>query len=149
MYVFVRHEHRLSLSRVRVSTSVVMAGTAKEEKDGEFGGPGGMHMLDTGTSDRSVWLLKVPPLVGNSWSKQQDGGPSLAKVTMSMDPLNPNPADSLEVCVLVQPNHRLGMMKSCRNLGFDDGVCQGGFHCSQFRHVHVPLGCNLFSKFSY
>jgi hypothetical protein len=72
---------------------------AKEEKDGEFGGPGGMHILDTGTSDRSVWLLKVPPVVGNTWLKQQDGGPSLAKVTMSMDPLNPNPADSIEVSV--------------------------------------------------
>ncbi|KAG0589206.1 hypothetical protein M758_1G002500 [Ceratodon purpureus] len=73
-----------------------MAGTAKEEKDGEFGGPGGMHMLDTGTSERSVWLLKVPPLVGNSWLKQQDGGPSLAKVTMSIDPLNPNGTDGVE-----------------------------------------------------
>lgn len=89
-----------------MSTPAVMAGTAKEEKDGEFGGPGGMHMLDAGTADRSVWLLKVPPLVGHTWMKQRDDGPNLAKITMSMDPLNPNPADSLEVCVLLQRNHR-------------------------------------------
>ena len=75
-----------------------MAGTTKEEKDGDFGGPGGMHLLDTSSSDRSVWLLKVPPVVGNSWLKQQDGGPGLAKILMSMDPLNSNPADACEVC---------------------------------------------------
>ncbi|XP_073387577.1 uncharacterized protein [Physcomitrium patens] len=73
-----------------------MAGTGKDDGEGGvFGGPGGLHLLDTTGADKSVWLLKVPPLVGHQWLKQQDGAPVLAKVTMSMDPLNPN-SDSVE-----------------------------------------------------
>ena len=61
-------------------------------------------LLDTNSSEKSVWLLKVPPLVGNSWQQHPETGSHLAKVIMSMDPLNPNPTAGLQVplsCVLV------------------------------------------------
>jgi len=41
-------------------------------------------------------LLKVPPLVGNSWQQHPETGSHLAKVIMSMDPLNPNPTAGLQ-----------------------------------------------------
>lgn len=54
-------------------------------------------LLDTSSSEKSVWLLKVPPLVGHSWQQQPETGSHLAKVIMSMDPLNPNPTADLQV----------------------------------------------------
>lgn len=105
-----------------------MAGTGKDDGEGGvFGGPGGLHLLDTTGADKSVWLLKVPPLVGHQWLKQQDGAPVLAKVTMSMDPLNPN-SDSVEVRV----GRNLAWFGSARLWGLEqwdsEGFWSNGLH---------------------
>lgn len=79
------------------------------------------HDLDRGRADRSVWLMKCPVVVAKAWEKQTPSissssseSPSVAKVVLGIDLLQPDPSpevlgffdfDSLSffgvLCVLV------------------------------------------------
>ncbi|VVA95365.1 unnamed protein product [Arabis nemorensis] len=62
------------------------------------------HDLDLGRSDRSIWLMKCPVVVGKAWQKQTPPPsssysecPSIAKVVLSIDLLQPDPSPSPEM----------------------------------------------------
>lgn len=52
--------------------------------------------LETGKSERSVWLMKCPVVVSNSWKTAADNEP-ISKVVVSLDPLRPESPSSLQV----------------------------------------------------
>eukprot|EP00252_Welwitschia_mirabilis_P020601 TRINITY_DN5080_c0_g3_i2.p1 TRINITY_DN5080_c0_g3~~TRINITY_DN5080_c0_g3_i2.p1 ORF type:complete len:294 (+),score=66.41 TRINITY_DN5080_c0_g3_i2:401-1282(+) len=45
-------------------------------------------LLDTTRSDRSVWLMKCPHVVAQTWKEVTEPGQPLAKITIVVDPLN-------------------------------------------------------------
>ncbi|KAK8945655.1 hypothetical protein KSP40_PGU006009 [Platanthera guangdongensis] len=69
-------------------------------------GDDGRHVLDTGKADRSVWLMKCPTLVARSWqssaahsltlSDPNIPNPVVAKVVLSLDPLNSDESNSIK-----------------------------------------------------
>ncbi|KAJ7295795.1 hypothetical protein O6H91_Y064900 [Diphasiastrum complanatum] len=68
---------------------------------GTTGGSGGGNaaaaaVLDAARAERPVWLLKVPTVVNNVWQKEGDGSQALAKITLTLDPLNPNPQNAVQ-----------------------------------------------------
>ena len=73
------------------------------EEDRSAGSNGGN--LETGKAERQVWLMKCPLVVSKSWQSQSkpssaDSQPSVAKVTVSVDPLCP-PDDPSSLQVLL------------------------------------------------
>ncbi|ERM96200.1 hypothetical protein AMTRI_Chr09g34540 [Amborella trichopoda] len=52
--------------------------------------------IDTAKADRSVWLMKCPQLVANAWQNHHDPSLPLAKVVVSVDPLQPDSPASLQ-----------------------------------------------------
>ncbi|KAJ0963373.1 hypothetical protein J5N97_028495 [Dioscorea zingiberensis] len=64
----------------------------------------GGNVLETGRADRSVWLMKCPPVVSRAWqsaaaSSSSDPAvaqPVVAKVVLSVDPLCPDGPSSLQ-----------------------------------------------------
>ncbi|XP_057468790.1 uncharacterized protein LOC130758000 isoform X1 [Actinidia eriantha] len=56
--------------------------------------------LDTGKSEKSVWLMKCPLVVAKSWQSQSHSSASdshpVAKVVVSVDPLHPEEPSSLQ-----------------------------------------------------
>ena len=56
--------------------------------------------LEIGKADRSVWLMKCPVVVAKSWKSQaassSDSQP-IAKVVLSLDPLESEDPSSLQV----------------------------------------------------
>lgn len=52
--------------------------------------------MDTSKSERSVWLMKCPVVVANSWKTAADNQP-VSKVVVSLDPLRPEDPSSLQV----------------------------------------------------
>ncbi|GLT41129.1 hypothetical protein SLA2020_152150 [Shorea laevis] len=64
--------------------------------DEEQGSSGG-H-LETGRADKSVWLMKCPPLVSRSFQNHASSSDShpVAKVVLSLDPLRPDDPSSLQ-----------------------------------------------------
>ncbi|XP_077226101.1 transcription initiation factor IIF, beta subunit [Tasmannia lanceolata] len=53
--------------------------------------------LETGKSERSVWLMKCPLVVSQSWQSHPSDSPHpLAKVVLSLDPLRPDDPSSLQ-----------------------------------------------------
>eukprot|EP00262_Sarcandra_glabra_P002757 TRINITY_DN1315_c0_g1_i1.p1 TRINITY_DN1315_c0_g1~~TRINITY_DN1315_c0_g1_i1.p1 ORF type:complete len:294 (-),score=53.75 TRINITY_DN1315_c0_g1_i1:396-1211(-) len=53
--------------------------------------------LETGKAERSVWLMKCPPVVSRSWQVQpSDSTHPLAKVVVSLDPLHNDEQSSLQ-----------------------------------------------------
>ncbi|KAJ8762137.1 hypothetical protein K2173_007287 [Erythroxylum novogranatense] len=67
-----------------------------DEDRSSFGTGGGF--LETVKSDRSVWLMKCPLSVAKSWQSQSSSSEShpLAKVVLSLDPLQADDPSSLE-----------------------------------------------------
>lgn len=62
-----------------------------DEEQGH-GSSGSNTTIDTTKADRSVWLMKCPPLVSKSWQARaasSDPQP-LSKVVLSLDPLHPD-----------------------------------------------------------
>ncbi|XP_073112046.1 transcription initiation factor IIF subunit beta [Elaeis guineensis] len=68
-------------------------------------GDDGKNVLETGKADRSVWLMKCPPVVSRSWqsaagvASSSDAGlppPVVSKVVLSLDPLHPDEPSSLQ-----------------------------------------------------
>ncbi|KAK6115780.1 hypothetical protein DH2020_008049 [Rehmannia glutinosa] len=58
--------------------------------------------VDTAKADRSVWLMKCPPIVANAWQSSSasavDDSPPVAKVVVSLDllqPEDPHPSSKL------------------------------------------------------
>ncbi|KAG6503874.1 general transcription factor IIF subunit 2-like [Zingiber officinale] len=57
--------------------------------------------LETARAERSVWLMKCPPVVSRSWQSSAAGSstspnPVVAKVVLSLDPLHPDDPSSLQ-----------------------------------------------------
>ncbi|RWW11247.1 hypothetical protein BHE74_00032483 [Ensete ventricosum] len=63
----------------------------------------GRIVLETGRAERSVWLMKCPPVVSRSWQSSaasadsSNPNPVVAKVVLSLDPLRPDGPSSLQV----------------------------------------------------
>ncbi|KAK6131004.1 hypothetical protein DH2020_035253 [Rehmannia glutinosa] len=61
--------------------------------------------VDTAKADRSVWLMKCPPIVANAWQSSSasavDDSPPVAKVVVSLDLLQPEDPPSLQVNFLL------------------------------------------------
>lgn len=75
-----------------------MAGSGENEGGGGGGGGGAAAAnLEVGRAERAVWLLKVPTVVGQSWQQQQDASNTLARVSLSLDPLNSDPQSAVQV----------------------------------------------------
>lgn len=66
----------------------------------------GRIVLETGRAERSVWLMKCPPVVSRSWQSSSasadssNPNPVVAKVVLSLDPLRPDGPSSLQVIAL-------------------------------------------------
>ncbi|CAL9776541.1 unnamed protein product [Musa acuminata subsp. burmannicoides] len=62
----------------------------------------GRSVLETGRAERSVWLMKCPPLVSRSWKSAaasadpSNPNPAVGKVVLSLDPLRPDDPSSLQ-----------------------------------------------------
>ncbi|URD81575.1 Transcription initiation factor IIF [Musa troglodytarum] len=62
----------------------------------------GRIVLETGRAERSVWLMKCPPVVSRSWQSSSasadssNPNPVVAKVVLSLDPLRPDGPSSLQ-----------------------------------------------------
>ncbi|KAK9129751.1 hypothetical protein Sjap_010238 [Stephania japonica] len=52
--------------------------------------------LDTQKFDRSVWLMKCPLVVSKSWQAHSSDPQPVAKVVVSVDPLQPDASNSLQ-----------------------------------------------------
>ncbi|WOL09662.1 general transcription factor IIF subunit 2-like [Canna indica] len=58
--------------------------------------------LETGRAERSVWLMKCPPVVSRSWQSSaastdpSNPNPVVSKVVLSLDPLRPDDPSSLQ-----------------------------------------------------
>ena len=78
-------------------------------------GSSGSH-LETGKAERSVWLMKCPPVVAKSWQSHSASDPHpLAKVVLSLDPLHSDDSSSLQVqsLSLSKTRARLGQYSVC------------------------------------
>ncbi|GAA0166588.1 hypothetical protein LIER_21709 [Lithospermum erythrorhizon] len=53
--------------------------------------------VDTAKSDRAVWLMKCPPVVSKAWQNHSAESPPVAKVVVSLDPLQSNPDSQIQV----------------------------------------------------
>ncbi|KAK1289097.1 hypothetical protein QJS10_CPB18g01835 [Acorus calamus] len=52
---------------------------------------GNNGVLDTAKAERSVWLMKCPPVVSRTWQASASDPPqTVAKVVLSLDPLRPD-----------------------------------------------------------
>ncbi|RWW74976.1 hypothetical protein BHE74_00017023 [Ensete ventricosum] len=66
----------------------------------------GRSVLETGRAERSVWLMKCPPLVSRSWKSAaasadpSNPNPAVGKVVLSLDPLRPDDPSSLQAISL-------------------------------------------------
>ncbi|KAJ6846757.1 transcription initiation factor IIF subunit beta-like [Iris pallida] len=74
----------------------------------------GANVVDTGKADRSVWLMKCPPVVSNSWQSAAaraaptpDPHPVVSKVVLSLDLLNNEESTSIFKMELAQ-NEMIG-----------------------------------------
>lgn len=58
--------------------------------------------VDTSKAERSAWLMKCPPAVSKAWESAAaaSDSPPVAKVVVSLDPLNPEGSSSLEVYLI-------------------------------------------------
>ncbi len=78
-----------------------MAGSGENEGGGGGGGAAAAT-LEVGRAERAVWLLKVPTGVGQSWQQQQDASNTLARVSLSLDPLNSDPQSAVQVLLCLR-----------------------------------------------
>ena len=85
------------------------------------GGGGGTKQMnnayvDTSKAEKAVWLMKCPPLVSLAASTPLPPTPSrLAKVVVSIDPLNSNDDDSPTKVLLHVYIQIMNVWMSCRN----------------------------------
>lgn len=64
----------------------------------EHGSSSNSSFLETGKAERSVWLMKCPLVVAKSWQNHPSSDPHpLAKVVLSLDPLQSDSSSSLQV----------------------------------------------------
>lgn len=70
----------------------------EEQSNGSNSNGNGGSNLDTGKSERSVWLMKCPLVVAKSWQSHTSASDSqpLSKVVVSLDPLRPEDPSSLQ-----------------------------------------------------
>ncbi|XP_010934085.1 uncharacterized protein [Elaeis guineensis] len=93
----------------------------------------GRNVLETGRADRSVWLMKCPPVVSRSWqsaaasaaASSSDAGlppPIVSKVVLSLDPLHPEEPSSLQFKMEMAQNDSSNTPKSYSLNMFKDFV---------------------------
>ncbi|CAI9777862.1 unnamed protein product [Fraxinus pennsylvanica] len=70
--------------------------------------------VDTEKAERSAWLMKCPPVVSKAWESAAAASDSLpvAKVIVSLDPLNPEGSSSLEYTMEMAGNEVANVPKS-------------------------------------
>ncbi|GAA0145535.1 hypothetical protein Leryth_005305 [Lithospermum erythrorhizon] len=78
--------------------------------------------VDTSKSDRSVWLMKCPPVVSKAWQNQSTDSPPVAKVVVSLDPLQSDSSSSLQFTMEMANNDIVNMPKSYSLNMFKDFV---------------------------
>ncbi|KAL0360617.1 UNVERIFIED_CONTAM: hypothetical protein Sradi_3746200 [Sesamum radiatum] len=61
--------------------------------------------VDTAKAERSVWLMKCPPVVSKAWQSSAAAAeaPPVAKVVVSLDPLRAEDPSALQVNQLPPP----------------------------------------------
>lgn len=59
--------------------------------------------VETSKADRSVWLMKCPPIVSKAWQSSAASAsvdsPPVAKVVVSLDLLQPDDSSALQVTI--------------------------------------------------
>ncbi|KAK9713923.1 hypothetical protein RND81_06G059200 [Saponaria officinalis] len=72
----------------------------EDDHGGSSSSIGGGVVVDTAKADRSVWLMKCPLIISNSWksraSTSDSHQPPLAKVVISVDPLRPDDLSAVQ-----------------------------------------------------
>ncbi|KAL5706648.1 DNA helicase [Ranunculus cassubicifolius] len=68
--------------------------------------------LDTGRSDRPVWLMKCPLVVSKSWQSHASDSHPVAKVVLSVDPLHSDQPDSLKFTMELASTEAVNMPKN-------------------------------------
>ncbi|KAK6115793.1 hypothetical protein DH2020_008062 [Rehmannia glutinosa] len=85
--------------------------------------------VDTAKADRSVWLMKCPPIVANAWQSSSasavDDSPPVAKVVVSLDLLQPEDPPSLQFTMEMAGSEVVNMPKSYSLNMFKDFVPMG------------------------
>ncbi|KAL2468300.1 Transcription initiation factor IIF [Forsythia ovata] len=71
--------------------------------------------VDTAKAERSVWLMKCPPVVSKAWESPAAAAadtPPVAKVVVSLDPLHPDDSSSLQFTMEMAGSEDVNMPKS-------------------------------------
>ena len=74
------------------------------EEDHSNGGNSSSCNLETSRADKAVWLMKCPVVVAKSWKSYHTSSPDytpLAKVVLSLDPLQSDDPSALQVLFFV------------------------------------------------
>ncbi|CAL0318992.1 unnamed protein product [Lupinus luteus] len=92
----------------------------------------GSSNLETSKAERSVWLMKCPVVVAKSWQQNHNNSynnsqPPLAKVVLSLDPLQPDESSSLQFTMEMAGSGAVNMPKSYALNMFKDFVPMGVF----------------------
>ncbi|KAL7117392.1 hypothetical protein ACP275_03G069500 [Erythranthe tilingii] len=106
--------------------------------------------LDTAKSDRSIWLMKCPPVVSKAWkaaasSSAAAESPPVAKVVVSLDPLRPEEPSSLQFTMEMAGGEVVQMPKGFSLNMFKDFVPMTVF--SETNHGSVALEGKVEHKF--
>ncbi|KAL0391934.1 UNVERIFIED_CONTAM: hypothetical protein Sradi_2416200 [Sesamum radiatum] len=80
--------------------------------------------VDSAKADRSIWLMKCPPVVSKAWQSSAASGdsPPLAKVVVSLDPLQSEDPSALQFTMEMAGNEVVNMPKSYSLNMFKDFV---------------------------
>ncbi|CAN8240028.1 unnamed protein product [Cochlearia groenlandica] len=106
--------------------------------------PSNEEFLDLDKTDSQVWLMKCPVAVSKAWQKQSpssSSSPSMAKIVLSLDPLNPEPEFTMEMC-----NGEYGNMPKSYSMNmFKDFVPMNVF--SETNQVNLSSEGKIVQKF--
>ncbi|KAK4434560.1 hypothetical protein Salat_0618800 [Sesamum alatum] len=84
----------------------------------------GNTTVDSAKAERSIWLMKCPPVVSKAWQSSAASGdsPPLAKVVVSLDPLQSEDPSALQFTMEMAGNEVVNMPKSYSLNMFKDFV---------------------------
>ncbi|KAL0432390.1 UNVERIFIED_CONTAM: hypothetical protein Slati_2573300 [Sesamum latifolium] len=102
--------------------------------------------VDSAKADRSIWLMKCPPVVSKAWQSSAASGdsPPLAKVVVSLDPLQSEDPSALQFTMEMAGNEVVNMPKSYSLNMFKDFVPMFYYrvlHCCAPKLHDVNLVC--------
>ncbi|CAN6485121.1 unnamed protein product [Victoria cruziana] len=79
-------------------------------------------MLETSKAERAVWLMKTPMMVSRTWQNNVDAGHPVAKVVLSVDPLQTDSSCSVQFDMELTTTDNANMPKSYSLNMFKDFV---------------------------